>query len=368
MVINVITRHSPSNYGSLLQSMATLKVLQDLGHHAQIIDYQRKDERGMGIVRSQLKTKPQFSGFLKRLAYIAVRYPVEKYAQWKFDRMRSCWLQMTKRYYSKNELDNLDADILMTGSDQVWGPMMSGVYDPVYFLQFGKKSIQRVAYAASFGKTNFDAKTAQSYKGMLADYDKITVREQSAVDLIHQFGLTNCEGKVLDPTLLLNGAEWRKHLDITRIKSKGDYVLLYLIHNRPEHAEYARNLAKEMGKPLIKVNPFLHQARWGERFILCPDVREFVSLIDNATMLVTDSFHGTCFAINLNKPFIELLPKNGTSTRNQSVLEMTGLTDRIVNDYSDYNWQGKIIDYGRVNEILDVERKKSIDLLKHLIS
>ena len=38
MNIKVITRHAPSNYGSLLQAFATIKILNRLGHHTQIID------------------------------------------------------------------------------------------------------------------------------------------------------------------------------------------------------------------------------------------------------------------------------------------------------------------------------------------
>lgn len=47
MDLKIITRHAPSNYGSLLQSIATIKILKGMGHQAQIIDYLRPDERGL---------------------------------------------------------------------------------------------------------------------------------------------------------------------------------------------------------------------------------------------------------------------------------------------------------------------------------
>ena len=370
MNIKIITRHGPSNYGSLLQSVAILKVLKDLGCHAEIIDYQRKDERGMGILESQLKTKPQFSGWLKKMAYIAVRYPIEKYAQWRFDKMRSRWLQKTKRYHSISELQNLNADIFMTGSDQVWGPMMNGMYDKAYFLEFVSGNIPKVAYAASFGKTKFDKQMEYEYTKMLSKYKAITLREKSAVEIIRSWGLDNCSGQVLDPTLLLDRKQWKEilGLDKRKVKYKKKYILLYLIHNYPEHSAYAQSLSEKMNLPIVRVNPFFHQKRIGEKFFCCPDVSDFVSMVENASFMVTDSFHGTCFAINFNVHFVELLPQNGTSTRNQSILELTGLTDRIVKDYSDFNWSGKIIDYERVNAILDLERSKSIESLRYLIS
>lgn len=47
MQIKVITRHTPNNYGSLLQSIATLRVIESLGHQCEIIDYWKRDEVGL---------------------------------------------------------------------------------------------------------------------------------------------------------------------------------------------------------------------------------------------------------------------------------------------------------------------------------
>ena len=41
MKVVVITRHAISNYGSLLQAMATQQVIESLGHSCEIIDYIR---------------------------------------------------------------------------------------------------------------------------------------------------------------------------------------------------------------------------------------------------------------------------------------------------------------------------------------
>ena len=208
MTVKVITRHAPSNYGSLLQSIATQTVLEHLGYECEMIDYQRKDERGIRMVLNQVSRKKDFSSPLKKLFYIIIRYPVEKYAQCRFDRMRNRYLKMTKRCTTPEDLSRLKADAFMTGSDQVWGPVITGMYDAAYFLQFATGGAKRLSYAASFGKTNFDAATTGAYQQMLASYDKVTVREDSAVQMLESWGAKNCCGQVLDPTLLLNVDEW----------------------------------------------------------------------------------------------------------------------------------------------------------------
>lgn len=370
MDIKVITRHSPSNYGSLLQSIATVHVIERLGHQCEIIDYQRKDERGLKGVLTQLNCKGSYGNPLKRLAYIAIRYPIEKYAQVKFDRMRKCYLKMTKRCSFHKDLAKLSADAFMTGSDQVWGPMMNGYYDSAYFLQFVGKGSRKLAYAASFGKTKFDESTVVAYKKMLSEYDKIAVREKSAVSLLEEWGLNNCLGQVLDPTLLLDMSQWTNLLikknDFDKYKDL-KYILVYQIHNDPKLSGYAKRLAKHTGMELLRVNPMLHQALRGGKFICSPDLSEFLSLVANASCIVTDSFHGTCFSINFGKQFIEILPNNATGTRNQSILELTGLSDRILCDFNDYSLVDKVIDYGKVNELLEVERRKSLEVIRSMI-
>ena len=57
MDIKVITRHAPSNYGSLLQSIATITTLERLGHKCEIIDYIRDDEHGLSAVKTNLNNK-----------------------------------------------------------------------------------------------------------------------------------------------------------------------------------------------------------------------------------------------------------------------------------------------------------------------
>lgn len=369
MNIKVITRHGPTNYGSLLQSIATQKVLEQLGHECQIIDYQRRDERGMKMIETQVACKPDWTrNPLKKLAYIAMRYPTEIHAQQRFDVMRKEYLKMTARCATHKELAQLEADVFMTGSDQVWGPMMCGVYDSAYFLSFVNEHTRKVAYAGSFGRTDFTIEIFKKYNSLLKRYDAITVRENSAVETLNKMGIS-CQGQVLDPTLLLTAEEWSKEMkmDTLPLPIKGKYVLVYQIHSDKNLNDYATRFAKHTGLPLYRISAYMHHANRGGKFVYCPDVRKFLALVKNCTYFVTDSFHGTAFALNFNKNFIEILPNNKTGSRNQSILQLTGLTDRIVTDYHDYSIAQKEIDYTRVKSIFERERKKSLSLLSEML-
>ena len=223
MDVKVITRHGPSNYGSLLQSIATLKILGSLGLSAEIIDYQRKDERGLKATLAQVRLKKAYANnILKKTLYVMVRFPMEFMARTRFDKMRIRYLRMTNRVSDIDGLTQISTDVFITGSDQVWGPLYNGKYDPAYFLSFVQKG-KKIAYAASFGKTQFSDEIVSEYKHWLKQYDGIAVREDSAVKLLNEWGI-RCNGQVLDPTLMLNGEQWSK---IIRKEIKGEYILVY---------------------------------------------------------------------------------------------------------------------------------------------
>lgn len=363
MNIKVITRHGPSNYGSILQSIATLEILKRLGVDAEIIDYQRSDERGLKAVLANVNHKEDCANTFKKLLYVAVRFPMELLAQVKFDKMRKKYLSMTRRCGNTDDLKDLKADAFMTGSDQVWGPVLTEPYDANYFLDFVNDGTKKIAYAASFGMTKFDEGIERSYRKFLVRYNHITVREDSAKKLLDSWNI-HCDGQVLDPTLLLTGDEWNKMIKENRTSK---YVLIYQIHNNPKLNELGKAIATKMRLPLYRVSPSLHQLGRGGRLIFLPNLGDFLSAIKNSAFFVTDSFHGTCFAINFNKQFVEVLPTNGTASRNQSVLKLTGLTDRVINDIDDMSVLDRPIDYAVVNDIVRKERIKSIRILHNMI-
>ena len=137
--------------------------------------------------------------------------------------------------------------------------------------------------------------------------------------------------------------------------------MIYEIHNNPRLDDYAKRFAAHAGLPLVRVSPTLHQLARGGRLVFCPEIGTFLSYIKNARYMLTDSFHGTAFAINFNTPFLEVLPNNKTGARNQSILQLTGLEDRIVTDFNDFSLVDRQIDYAKVNEIMHRERERSME-------
>ena len=88
-------------------AIATQKAISKLGHQAEIADYIRKDEYGLKGLLTLLSHKERWNkNILKKWTYITLRYPGDKLAQNKFERMRKKYLSLSMRYSSLENLKN----------------------------------------------------------------------------------------------------------------------------------------------------------------------------------------------------------------------------------------------------------------------
>jgi len=368
-LISIITRHAVLNYGSRLQSYALQCCIENLGHKAEVINFVHEYEKNRGSIlwefKSLLKNNNIIESLLKCIfIVISQRKMNKRFAS--FNKR----LNLTKTYDSKSLFQNPpQADIYCTGSDQVWNNDLNKKYlgfEPVYFLEFAKDK-KCISYAASFGKHNFNAEELDFIGKYCGKYKAISVRESSGVKILEKAGIKNSI-HVLDPTFLLTKSEWVSIAQETNIEEK--YILVYFLYGGYKDVlSYAIELSKKTNLPIIHFSTYLHHyAVRNSKFIFCPEVEKFISLFNNAEYIVTNSFHGTAFSINLNKQFFAVYPKFNPS-RLSSILELTNLENRNIAKFADLDVAlNNPVDYSIVNEILRAEREKSIDFLRSAIN
>lgn len=371
MKVDIITRHSVPNYGSLLQTYATQKAIEKIGHKSEIINYTRYDERYNQLAGTLLKWKKGKKwdkNFILRTIYKLIQTPNYSKMYKHFKKYRKNFLVETENEYGNIEelKENPPiADVYCSGSDQIWSQIGTVEFDESYFLEFVKDK-KCISYAASFGKTELDKELDKNINKLLKKYKYIYVRENSAKKILEKKGFTNVE-QVLDPTLLLEKNEWKKLSEKSNIVPKYKYALVYQIHDNKEFNEFAKKFAKMKKIKLLRISPsFYHIVRSG-KLIYLPNQYDFLRYFENAEYVLTDSFHATVFSVIFNKKFINILPNNKTGTRIESLLELLDIKDRILNNYNDLELIDKEINYSKVNKTLEKERKKSLELLKKAI-
>lgn len=354
--IAVITMHFVKNYGSVLQTYATQTIFEKLGYECNIIDYWRKGDLDENLLNS-------WSQGRSILAKIVMIPTINK---WKkvFNSFLSEYIILTKNKYieGKNDFDinPVEADIYCVGSDQVWNTTYNGKLMPEFFLDFSN-SPNKFAFSSSIGKTELNDEEKAFFKEKLEKFKAISVREESAVSILNELGLKNIYN-ILDPTLFLNDLEWDKVASPRVIKKK--YCLIYQLNGNKQFDQYAKKFAKKNNLKLVRLctryDQFLKTGKG-----IFPNVNEFVSLFKYADYILTDSFHGTAFSINLNKNFSVIYPKR-YSTRLESILDLTNLKDRVVNDCNNFNLRN--IDYTNVNLIMNKKRKESYDWISNTLN
>lgn len=361
MKIDIITRHAPANYGSILQCYAMEKVLKDLNFDVEFINYVRLDEKGKNIAKTMLnRSKFWNRNLLTRKIYLALKTEEYNQSYKKFEEFRKEMITQTEEYNSMHSLieNTPQADIYCTGSDQVWGKVGNVEYDEAYFLTFLKEGQKKISYASSFGKDKISDNLKRNLKRFLDSYEEILVREKSGVEILNEAGVKSTQ--TLDPTLLLSFDEWDK---ITKENIKDEeYILVYQLHNNKKFEKYCKNFALNTGLPIKRISVFnSYRFRTG-KLILLPTPNEFLGYIKNAKYVLTDSFHGTVFSIIYNKKFMDILP-NETSTRITNLLELLKIQNRILKDYKDFETIKENINYNEVVQILKKEVDKSKNIL-----
>lgn len=255
MKVAFITRHTPSNYGSVLQTFATQKAIEALGHEAVCINYIRTDELPENQAKTHLAVSRWNKNAATRLLYKVTQKPVFDAATKRFDVYRSNMLKLTDEVWNTPEqlAENLpEADIYMTGSDQVWNTVGTGVIDPAYFLSFVPDDKKKIAYAGCFGTKTVRDEDRDNIIKWLKRYDHITIREKSGVELAKSLGVD--AEQVLDPTFLMTPQNW---LDTLPKKRKRKAMFLCINCTQIKNFRHMqRNLQNEKyetykGKPLF---------------------------------------------------------------------------------------------------------------------
>ena len=367
MKVAIITILDNTNYGTYLQALATGLTVQKLGCDVNVIHYTRPSMTPKGRSKAILEDK----GFIRWFYHCVLRSSKKTYElrDKDYDFLRS-YIPVTKEFVGFDALlsDTPKADVYLTGSDQVWNSFYNRGIDRSFYLDFAPKGAKRISYAASIGMPKFPENEIKETKTLLSKYETITVREIAAKQILANLGISS--EVVLDPTLLLNKEEWENIASRFPFDEKEPYLLTYSVEYGREDSyikHYAKLIANQLGLKLyhITYNGCPKDNYYDKVFrYATPD--QFLNLMLHASFVVVSSFHGTAFSINFNKPFITVSPKNFNS-RVQSLLKITGLESRVVTDDSRSLDSFGDIAYKDVNEKLEVERKRSIQLLNEML-
>lgn len=353
MKIGILTYHRSHNYGALLQAIALKKVLNDMGHEATFIDY-------WPIYHRHLYAKINFA-YLKDLGYRGkYRYIKDCLKNYSYRCQRIANFNSFISEYIEPYVSRMNEtyDVIIHGSDQIWRKQPEWKkYNPIYFGKHNIKTKRKISYAASMGQISSNEEDKETLREYLSCLSSISVRETDLKEFVETLGFVCYQH--IDPTVLLTGEEWKKTIGI-KPENEGKYVLYY--HLLPDSFDYDQieSFAREKGLGLKVIYSEAMRKNTVEQ-ITTGDPLVFLHLIYNAAFVFTSSFHGLVFSLLFQKPFYAAFAYN--SGRAKSLLDMLGLSDRLLDPCSYVPNDDHEIDFCKVNSVLNDLRKKAIDYL-----
>ena len=350
MNIGILTLPLHTNYGGVLQAFALYYTLQSYGHNVSLIDGKMYE-----VTSCREKISLARWQFFKMLGLYKENHPQLQLRE----KMKIIIPFIQKLIPQQVPLQNVHQDTfdaIVVGSDQVWRGLYSDQL--VFFLDFAKGwNIKRIAYAASFGVDDWkpSCNVAEYCKSLLKDFDYVSTREKNGIKICKD--ILECKAEwVIDPTMLLESHVYR---DIAcrggvDVNEKEPYLLAYLLDNDTEKHYQVEEIACKYNLKIINIGI----SETGQKVL---SIENWLKLIEKSSYVTTDSFHGTVFSILFNKPFYVLGNNSRGNSRFNSLLEFTGLMDRVKDNSID------TIDWQIVNEKVSVERKRCCGILKEKI-
>lgn len=351
-----------SNYGAMLQAYSLYSNIKEIcpNDKVYLVDFKTKAHEGLNDVFKRRSPNFLFNFVWQLMALL--RCGQLKRRKKSIEVFLSTEFQYTDCYPSVRELlENPPAlDFHLSGSDQVFNP--KGKYRDVYFLNFPKSRSRKVSYAPSFGVTSLTGEEENFVKKCVCDFDVLTCRENEGAKILSDITHKNIS-VVLDPVFLTSKDSWSHFAINPSINSP--YIFIYCLRDTSSLLKIAENVKIKKGiKNIVVLSPNdLRIYRHCKR-IFSPGPKEFVGLIKNASVVITDSFHGTSFSVIFEKNFYTYISKPEVSSRITTLLSGLSLSDRIVSDPNNVNLSVEFPEFqNHLADKIQVSKNKLRDIL-----
>ncbi|RYQ03877.1 Polysaccharide pyruvyl transferase [Bifidobacterium pseudolongum subsp. globosum] len=359
----ILTINDPMNYGNRLQNYALQTVLSRYGNTTTIHQYNRTPTKAS-------YTKEKLHDFLRPLLWhvnllLKRRIPMQINREKNFYKFNKDFVPadlISETSFSGVHLrkKNFCVKKVIIGSDQVWNYTFDLSNDDLE-MRLGRNypSQKLLAYAASIGLDEIDAKEASIFKQYIPRIKHISVREHKAKELLESLCHVPA-AVVLDPTLLVSASEWKKLFTGVTSKQKKYVVTYFLGKPTDKQEQIIQQYAHEHDCDIRRLN----DTRDPEAFSAGP--REFIEFIANSEYVFTDSYHACCFSIIFERYF-KVFNRNTSTMKNmnsrmKSLFEQFGLADTMEHEdvLPHYNTVA-------VQQQLEERQKQSLDWLQEAL-
>ena len=341
------------NYGGLLQAFALPFVIQKhIGIPAEQIRYsQQNTDTDLCTSKSKKSLSIYQLGINFFSALTSNKRSIRKESFLEF--MND--IPHSRNIYSHETIQqcNSNYEIFICGGDQIWNGEMVGEHLDVYTLQFVNQGLKKIAYSPSVAISHMSKQVEDCLGKGLLGIDRISVREKRSLDILKRLSDKKIE-VVVDPVLLLNKSEWLEQSRPTKINGK--YILCYLLGDSITQRKAVEIISKRLKLRIVTFPHILvNNVRKCDLFFgdikdYTSGPRQFLDLINNAELVITDSFHACVFSMIFETPFI-VFERNKPS-------EKGNMNSRIYDFLEEYHLENQLVN---VEKAMNLSRIPEVD-------
>ncbi|MFW8592251.1 polysaccharide pyruvyl transferase family protein [Glaciecola sp. 2405UD65-10] len=372
--IATLTLPLTNNYGGILQAFALQETLLQLGHETMLINIKspthsnlkKRLEHMKQRVRNIIKNTPVFE---PDFTSESDKTYINRHVQQFIDKYIATTKEVSP-YFKFDDLNQYKFESFVVGSDQVWRPDYS-FYLANYFFEFLENvpAVKKLSYAASFGVENWKLTEDETSKckQLIKSFDAVSVREVAAASLCEKHLATNAT-MVLDPTLLVPKETYCELVEKASLDKPKGNLFCYILDRSEENEAFEKDVAKSLNAQAFGVMPrkdLKNLAQHNVEEFVFPPIEEWLNGFIHADFVITDSFHGTVFAILFNKPFLSIGNTKRGLSRFSSLLDNFKLNERLILEPKKFEVQKLTdeINWEYVNNRLVQERERSLAFL-----
>lgn len=189
----------------------------------------------------------------------------------------------------------------------------------------------------------------------------ISIREPSTANLFQPLVEKNIE-ICLDPTLLLNGDDYRNLIRDSSIEDP--FVFAYMLENNPDVIEQAQYVAKSIGAKVVYISKQNINLSVPSVNLFGIGPSEFLDLMSRSAAVITNSFHATVFSILFATPFQTIATMNSGS-RMRELLTSLGESGHLIDGVTKDIPEG--VDSSRAYKKLELMRNASLEYLANAL-
>lgn len=368
-MIGILTFYWADDYGAMLQAYALKHYLEKASNkQVRIIPYAPVKFTGRywlcPVVARQVDGKKKYCFLLQRfkrnLAFLSKFLKRRK-------NMRAFRRSYLTRKLVKRRVDEISLkkySCVFVGSDQVWNPEITVGLDDAYIGNIKKKgNCKIVSYGASFGGDMLAEEYLFDFKAAInRNFAAISLREKSAVPFVTKI-LQRSVSDVLDPTLLLEQKEWEK---LGKLPQEQGYILFIYTEYNKKMIQYLYDLSVILKKKVIQLSmPWPGQDEDWISIKIEGGPSEFIGYFQNASYVVTNSFHGMVFSVLMEKQFMVFSHSN-KNARIENFLKKVDLESRLIRGEEFIKRESitDSIDWKHVKRLLEKEKVSSIGFIR----